>query len=45
MNDFNFAVRRLFKHPGFTAVAVLTLALAIGAHGSASVRMKSTKNQ
>jgi predicted permease len=32
MNDLRFAFRQLLKNPGFTAVAVLTLAICVGAN-------------
>jgi predicted permease len=32
MNDLKFVIRQLLKNPGFTAVAVLTLTLCVGAN-------------
>jgi hypothetical protein len=38
MNDIRFAISQLFKEPRFTAVAVIALALGIGANPLVALR-------
>src|SRR5262252_4968503 len=42
IQDFKFAFRQLLKSPGFTSVAVLTLALAIGVNSAIFAMIKAT---
>jgi putative ABC transport system permease protein len=42
IHDFKFALRQLLKSPGFTSVAVLTLALAIGVNSAIFAMVKAT---
>ena len=42
MNDLRFAFRQLLKKPGFTAVAILTIALSIGANTTVYSWIKAT---
>src|SRR5262245_5596581 len=42
MNDFKFAFRQLLKNPGFTAVALLTLALDLGSARGAEATASTT---
>ena len=41
MNDLRFAFRQLLKNPGFTVVAVLTLALGLALNASLFSIVKS----
>src|SRR5262245_39137131 len=44
MNDLRFAFRQLLKNPGFTAVAVLTLALGIDRNGQLGIENYELRN-
>ncbi len=45
MNDLKFAFRQLLKNPGFTAVAVVTLALGIGVNTSMVTALEALINR
>ena len=42
IQDFKFAFRQLLKSPGFTSIAVMTLALAIGVNSAIFAMVKAT---
>src|SRR6202030_4476624 len=42
VQDFKFAFRQLLKSPGFTGIAVMTLALAIGVNSAIFAMVKAT---
>ena len=45
MNDIRFAFRQLARNPGFTIVAVLTLALGMGLNTSMFTALQALTNR